>query len=548
MGLSQALYSGVSGLINHNRCMDNIGNNIANINTVGFKKGLFQFSTILEQVYRGGAGVDAAAGRGAINPVSLGLGTQTASINKLFTQGNLETTGDPKHLAIDGNGFFVLGMGNGVALTRDGTFYIAEYPVGSEKQQVLMANGGLPVLGYRANDYGVITPSSPLESIQIELGRTGGARETSAVSFSGNLKSNQLVAMGVRIVDGTMVNPPDWLGRNLQTTDATWPALAANAAANIPSVINGGAVNTSGALAVEAWRISALDYATLGGGGTLSAGMFQKAHISADASLNDNANWVYFGVTDSTAKAADLANTLNAGGTPPGPPTHGLQTNLRDIFYFDGTGWIKPFAGIRNGDQITVSWSMGAASDGMVRPGEGVRNLTATFVYNNPNEIPFTLDPTRSFTLEHWAKFMAGDVDSPTVVALQQRYAGRVLAEDLTGLPPPPGVHNGFLHDPVAGTYQEVYVDGRNRVVNRLGQFIDPATIGGDLSLAAVVPEDQAVTAIGLFRAEEDANFMVTADGYVVIPLRVEDSYYDWFSVEWKYNTLFKDLLEGDSR
>ncbi|MCX7935728.1 MAG: flagellar basal body protein, partial [Planctomycetota bacterium] len=58
MGLSQAMYSAISGLVNHQRAMDNIGNNLANVNTVGFKKGVFQFRTLLEQTLRGGTASD----------------------------------------------------------------------------------------------------------------------------------------------------------------------------------------------------------------------------------------------------------------------------------------------------------------------------------------------------------------------------------------------------------------------------------------------------------------------------------------------------------
>ena len=108
MALSQALSIGITGLMTHQKAMDNIGNNLANVNTYGFKKGVFQFRTLLEQTFRGGMGADAQTGRGSINPISLGLGTQTGSINKVFTQGPLENTDNPNDMAIEGNGFFTL--------------------------------------------------------------------------------------------------------------------------------------------------------------------------------------------------------------------------------------------------------------------------------------------------------------------------------------------------------------------------------------------------------------------------------------------------------
>ena len=140
MALSQALSTGITGLMSHQKAMDNIGNNLANVNTVGFKKGAFQFSTLLEQSLRGGMGADAGTGRGSINPIGLGMGTQTASINKVFTQGDLENTANPNDMAIDGNGFYVLRIGTGVAYTRAGSFYVGE-------DGSLMAGDGMFVQG-----------------------------------------------------------------------------------------------------------------------------------------------------------------------------------------------------------------------------------------------------------------------------------------------------------------------------------------------------------------------------------------------------------------
>ena len=105
-----SLFAGVSGLKNHQVKMNVIGNNIANVNTIGFKAGRVNFQEALVQTTKG-------AGRpssilGGTNPQQLGLGMQVGTIDNLFLQGGLETTGQITDLAIQGAGFFILSDGN----------------------------------------------------------------------------------------------------------------------------------------------------------------------------------------------------------------------------------------------------------------------------------------------------------------------------------------------------------------------------------------------------------------------------------------------------
>ncbi|MCC8190811.1 MAG: flagellar hook-basal body complex protein [Planctomycetes bacterium] len=223
MGLSQALATGVSGLIAHQKALDNIGNNLANVNTVGFKKGVYQFSTLLEQSLRGG--MSASGDRGSINPLGIGMGTQTGSISKVFNQGTLEYTGSATDLAIYGNGFFVLSTGSGYALTRDGSFYVSD-------DGYLMASGGLYVQGtvaVRSSDGSFYIPQdSRLENITIPLNSTGGMSKTSQISFAGNLNSTQSVASGLQLFGSTaptVSNLQAWMSKNYNSTDTTWSAL-----------------------------------------------------------------------------------------------------------------------------------------------------------------------------------------------------------------------------------------------------------------------------------------------------------------------------------
>ncbi|MDR2392057.1 MAG: flagellar hook-basal body complex protein [Planctomycetota bacterium] len=234
MALSQALSTGITGLMTHQKAMDNIGNNLANVNTVGFKKGVYQFTTLLEQTLRGGMTADAQTGRGSINPLSLGLGAQTGSINKVFTQGPIENTGNPNDMAIDGNGFFVLRQGNGYVYTRAGSFYRGE-------DGSLMASSGLFVQGTMAvkdASGGVYIPQDArLQNIVIPIGETGGHSQTSTVSFMGNLDSRQEVATGTRLFGGTsyptVSSLQKWMEKDFNggdpittpSVDTTWTAL-----------------------------------------------------------------------------------------------------------------------------------------------------------------------------------------------------------------------------------------------------------------------------------------------------------------------------------
>ena len=79
-----SLYAGVSGLRNHQTKMNVIGNNIANVNTIGFKSGRVNFQEALVQTYRGAGRPSSISG--GTNPVQMGLGMQTSSIDNLFLQ------------------------------------------------------------------------------------------------------------------------------------------------------------------------------------------------------------------------------------------------------------------------------------------------------------------------------------------------------------------------------------------------------------------------------------------------------------------------------
>ncbi|NIQ38265.1 MAG: flagellar hook-basal body complex protein, partial [Proteobacteria bacterium] len=107
-----SLYTGISGLTVYGNAMSVIGNNIANINTVGFKGSRVTFADLYQT----------ALTNSAVGQFQIGRGVKMSSIDRLFAQGSLETTGSVTDMAIEGDGFFILSDGTGNFYTRAGQF------------------------------------------------------------------------------------------------------------------------------------------------------------------------------------------------------------------------------------------------------------------------------------------------------------------------------------------------------------------------------------------------------------------------------------------
>lgn len=141
----RSLYSGVSGMKNHQVRMDVIGNNIANVNTYGFKSARCNFQDLLSQTLRSPSAPTATTG--GVNPGQVGLGMTVAGIANNMGQGATQTTGRTLDCAIQGNGYFVMhkNLGDTDAFyTREGIFYMdsAGYLVNSNGYYVCNATTG----------------------------------------------------------------------------------------------------------------------------------------------------------------------------------------------------------------------------------------------------------------------------------------------------------------------------------------------------------------------------------------------------------------------
>ncbi|MCR4425782.1 MAG: flagellar hook protein FlgE [Firmicutes bacterium] len=179
--MMRSMFAGVSGTRSHQLRMDVIGNNIANVNTVGFKYGRVTFQDALSQTLRGAVAPKEGV-KGGINLMQVGLGVMTRAIDTVFTQGNMEGTGKLTDMAIQGNGFFVVRNSAGSLLfTRDGAFSI------DAGGQLTHPSTGFRVQGWMANSSGSIDTSQPLQALSIPLGQSMTARATAKVGFVGNL-------------------------------------------------------------------------------------------------------------------------------------------------------------------------------------------------------------------------------------------------------------------------------------------------------------------------------------------------------------------------
>ena len=178
----RSMFSAISGLRGHQTMMDVIGNNIANVNTVGFKSGRVNFQDILSQTFRGASAPQ--GGLGSINPAQVGLGMTVAGIDVLQTQGNLQSTGRLTDMAIQGDGFFVLSDGGRQFFTRDGAF---DTGLGG---QLVNSASGLKVQGWVADQGGKIDTTTAVTDVIIPLGTRTTALPSSASSLTGNLDAS----------------------------------------------------------------------------------------------------------------------------------------------------------------------------------------------------------------------------------------------------------------------------------------------------------------------------------------------------------------------
>ena len=200
--MMRSLYSGVSGLKNHQTRMDVVGNNISNVNTTGFKSSRVTFSDTLSQTLSGASAP--TENRGGTNPKQIGLGSATSAIDTLFTDGSVQSTGVNTDLCLSGNGLFIVKDGDLSYYTRNGNFKF-------DKEGYYVNSDGLKVQGWSATTPGeaISTNGQPSE-ICIPAGKTMAASATKVATFSKNLDASEpmIASMTATYADGTTAAIP----------------------------------------------------------------------------------------------------------------------------------------------------------------------------------------------------------------------------------------------------------------------------------------------------------------------------------------------------
>ena len=183
----RSLYSGISGLRAHQTMLDVTGNNIANVNTTGYKSSSAQFQDTLSQMTQGAAGPQQEVG--GSNPAQIGLGVRVAGVSTNFGQGTSQSTGRGTDLMISGEGFFVTGKGTQQYYTRAGNFQM------DAAGRLVSPDGGI-LQGWTATN-GVVNTGGATGPITLSPDTTAPAVATTQATLGGNLPSDAAVGTSV---------------------------------------------------------------------------------------------------------------------------------------------------------------------------------------------------------------------------------------------------------------------------------------------------------------------------------------------------------------
>jgi flagellar hook protein FlgE len=214
----RSLFSAISGLQAHQTKMDTVGNNIANVNTVGYKSSTTVFEDTLSQVLRNGSAP--TANTGGTNPAQVGLGVKVAAITTNFSQGSTQSTGRSSDFMINGDGFFVTKSGNQQLYTRAGSFDF-------DGTGRLVTPDGNVLQGWMATSNGAVNTNGPIGDLSVPFGQSLKPQASTAGEVEGNLSAEANVATPAVPVQ-TQVTMYDPLGDAHQISYTFTPTGTAN--------------------------------------------------------------------------------------------------------------------------------------------------------------------------------------------------------------------------------------------------------------------------------------------------------------------------------
>lgn len=362
--MMRSMFAGVSGLRSHQTMMDVVGNNIANVNTAGFKSAQITFGEAMAQTLQGpaGAGVDS----GGTNPLQIGLGVQVASIDGVFTQGATQITGRPTDIAIQGDGFFILQDSAGREFTRAGTFRWDE-------SGNLVAPGGQLVQGWLADANGQVQTQTAVTGINLPLSQVIDPVETSSVQLGGNLSSDAAVGeihTTSIVVYDSLGNAQELLMELEKTAANTWTARASMNGTSLTLSSTAVTFDTNGAL-TSAGTLSLSGYTPPG-----------ADPISIDVVLDGNSPLVQFGGASSAESIDQNGNAIGfltdfsiaTNGTISGQFSNGETKVLAMI----ATATFNNPSGLIRAGETRFEASVNSGQPLIGEPGNGNRGLLAS--------------------------------------------------------------------------------------------------------------------------------------------------------------------------
>ena len=200
--MMRSLWTGAAGMSAQQMSLDSIANNLANVNTTGYKRERLEFKTLLYQTM---ARADMDPANGPARPVNLqvGLGVRPVATTKIYDAGNFETTGNALDFAIEGDGFFVVRENNDeYAYTKDGAFKVSN----SDQGLIVVTADGFPLMDTNMQE--IVIPDGVLpKAISVD--------SYGALSYMN--ADGESVDMGMQIALAQFTNPQGLLaaGKNL---------------------------------------------------------------------------------------------------------------------------------------------------------------------------------------------------------------------------------------------------------------------------------------------------------------------------------------------
>ena len=225
----RSMFSAVSGLRSHQTMMDVIGNNIANVNTTGFKSSQAVFEDLLSQTIKGAG--SPSTGLGGSNPSQVGIGVKIGTVATSFTQGALQQTGRSTDMAIQGDGFFVVNAEGSQMYTRAGAMSF-------DDNGKLVNPDGATVQGWMADPSGKIDLNKPISDLTMPPGEVIPPSQSHSVKLGGNLPSDAaagtLVTASITVYDEQGTAVPMVFDFTKSNTPNQWSVQAVDGAgANI---------------------------------------------------------------------------------------------------------------------------------------------------------------------------------------------------------------------------------------------------------------------------------------------------------------------------